>query len=212
MPLVNQHTTYIGAYAMNKKVCSESDCTRDLYLRGYCCMHYRRYMKSGKLKRVGRPSHLSLEEIGEWLLENRVTRHNDCLIFNGTKTNGYGKVDYKRRDLAVHRVVAYARGIIHDIDSSSHVLHSAEHCERLPDNLGKSCINPDHLRAGTHYENMQDRHLTDRYANKLTKEKVYTIRGLLKHTNITQRKVARHFGINVSNVSRIKSGDRWRID
>lgn len=71
----------------------------------------------------------------------------DCIDFKGgIDHNGYGRVQRNRRKLAAHRVVwmdAYG-----EIPPGMYVLHNCDN---------RRCINLQHLRLGTHYDNMQDR-------------------------------------------------------
>lgn len=77
-----------------------------------------------------------------------------CIVFQGSKDrDGYGQVHRKGRTFRAHRV-AYedAHG---PIPVGLHVLHSCDN---------PSCVNPDHLRVGTHQENMDDRNARGRTA------------------------------------------------
>jgi len=68
----------------------------------------------------------------------------------------------------------------------------------------KRCINPDHLTVGTHQENMADSAAINTMDHKLTLEEVDEIR----RDSRPQQAIADDYGLNQSNVSRIKSGDR----
>jgi len=76
-----------------------------------------------------------------------------------------------------------------------------------------SCVNPDHLYAGTQLENINDmvsrnRVKGERHNNaKLTNEKIFQIREMRK--TLSGVKVAAHFGINRSTVAKIIRGERW---
>lgn len=73
---------------------------------------------------------------------------SNCINSTHALTSGYGTIYYKGRFEKHHRV-AYAEH--HGIDISElagyFILHSCDN---------RACINPEHLRKGTHTENMQD--------------------------------------------------------
>lgn len=71
---------------------------------------------------------------------------------------GYGKLKdpVSKRILGAHRVAYMAW--VGDFDEELFVLHS---CDNPP------CINPEHLRLGTHEENMRDVRARRRHANTL---------------------------------------------
>lgn len=81
----------------------------------------------------------------EWLLDNysdKMDRTGDCWLWTGaTAGAGYGIITRDGENYYVHRVVL---GVIPD---DLEALHSC---------LNKNCFNPDHLRVGTHAENIQD--------------------------------------------------------
>ena len=77
-----------------------------------------------------------------------------------------------------------------------------------------SCVNPEHLRAGTHVDNVHDCKNKGRLADtrgechglsKLTEEKVRAIR----QWTGTQSEAARHFGVRQQAISKIVRGLRW---
>lgn len=79
------------------------------------------------------------------------------------------------------------------------------------DNPG--CVNPEHLFLGTKSENNRDRDMKGRVAkgsqsgrSKMTEEDV---RNILrdKRQNVV---IAKEFGVDPSQISRIRSGERWK--
>ena len=104
----------------------------------------------------------------------------DCDIFTGCKdTYGYGQVKNKGKSVLVHRwVLESAKG---PIPHGMFVLHSCD---------TPACVNVEHLRIGTHAENMMDK--------KNRRRAVGTNSGA-KHTRPTAK-------LTESNVISIKVG------
>ena len=80
------------------------------------------------------------------IVMSQAERRGDCLIFTGyVAANGYGRVETKETGpVMAHRVVAER----HLGPSPLLVLHSCD---------TPTCVNPDHLRYGTHGENARDK-------------------------------------------------------
>ncbi len=89
-------------------------------------------------------------------------------------------------------------------------LHVCHHCDT------PACVNPDHLFLGTQRDNKQDGFKKGRYQggglrgedhpdHKLTRQQVAEIRS----SNLSQYKLAKIYGVDQSNISRIKSGKAW---
>ena len=73
---------------------------------------------------------------------------SDCIVHTGyVGRNGYGQKKYRGRVVAAHRL-AYAKANGLDVFTmGGSVLHSCDN---------PVCVNPEHLRLGTHGENMRD--------------------------------------------------------
>lgn len=144
--------------------------------------------------------------------EERLWRHTEkgpsdqCWIWNACKNNqGYGQINVKGRLVLVHRL-SYE---IHygPVPQGMDVLH------KCPGGGNPACVNPAHLKHGTHIENMHDmiragHHLAGEHHHwaKLSDEDVVAIfraEGLHKE-------IAANFNIRQSMVSRIKSKTRRR--
>lgn len=124
---------------------------------------------------------------------------------------GYGTLTVRGRRAYAHRLAYQLAG--NTLGPDDHVLHACDN---------PACINPDHLRAGTRSDNMQDafrrgRLRTPRVAKfgstnpaaKLDEATVRSIRRLLNQ-HWTQREIAERHGISQSQVSNIARDRQWR--
>lgn len=91
------------------------------------------------------------EQIARWFHESpnrlwsRVDRGPECWVWTGPRRRGYGLITLGGTTRSVHRVVwTMTHG---EIPDGLEVLHR---CDNPP------CVRPDHLRLGTHRENMHD--------------------------------------------------------
>ena len=125
-----------------------------------------------------------------------------CHIFESDKGNGYGRITFNGRREPAHRV-AY-KLYVGEIPEGMHILHSCDE---------PGCVNPDHLRAGTHQDNMNDKVLRGRCSGcnggikTLSPAKVIEIREL--NLSTSQRKIALMFGISQAMVSHIVLRKKW---
>ena len=102
---------------------------------------------------------IEMQGVKERLFGNIATiPFSGCWIWMGfLNKHGYGKISVNGKPASAHRVsyeLAYGK-------SPKYVCHSCD-CP--------SCVNPDHLRDGSHSENMRDREARGR-ANKATGER-----------------------------------------
>lgn len=130
-----------------------------------------------------------------------VSDETGCWIWEGGKSggNGYGLV-YLRGDqpLYAHRVSH--RMFNGRIPAGLHVLHTCD-C--------KSCVNPEHLYAGTHADNMRDAVDRGRHVGrKLTASKARAIVAR-SDAGCTNNDLAVEFGVSVHSIARILRGENW---
>jgi hypothetical protein len=121
---------------------------------------------------------------------------------------GYGLINIQGEDYKAHRVSYFlANG---RIDDKLMVLHRCD---------VRSCVNPAHLFQGTAKDNSQDavrkgrnaKTFGERHGNhKLTKRQVEEIRQLCQTRTMTQKNIAKRFGVCESTVYYVAIGERWK--
>lgn len=138
----------------------------------------------------------------------KVAAENDCWEWiGGRHERGYGMMTIRHKGVRSHRF-SY---LIHNgpLPANSCVCHR---CDNPP------CVNPEHLFLGTHKENMEDRDGKGRNVNKrgddngasvLTSDQVREIKRLRDTGEMTQRAVAKRYGVGQGTVSRIVLGQCW---
>ena len=140
------------------------------------------------------------------LLANTNTTKNGCQEWQGRRIKNYGSLSHKGKNIGVHRIVAFL--VYGEPEPGMFALHS---CDNPP------CINPDHLRWGTHAENVQDTTSRNRRAvkrgerngrAKLDEAKVKAIRAIYG-TGPTTVEIAELYGVSNQIISRIIRGKAW---
>ncbi len=143
---------------------------------------------------------------------SKVEKTDGCWNWTGAtlprKTGGHGQIGFQRRVIGVHRISAMLHHLLtpdnveFTLDSHFHILHTCNN---------PRCVNPAHLYAGTHKQNMEDlaragnRRLPrgdQHHGTKVTNQQVQEIRKL-RQSGITRRIVAEQFGISITHVTRI---------
>ena len=127
---------------------------------------------------------------------DKLTPNGDCLEWTaGCFTDGYGQTKAWGKTWLTHRLALELEGV----DTTGHmVLHSCDN---------KLCCNPNHLRTGTHQENMDDMTSKGRQRRKLTEQDVLEIRAI---TGITQRAIADHYGVSEALIGYIRRRKIWQ--
>ena len=131
----------------------------------------------------------------------------DCIEFKGCKNKkGYGRKRIGGKVRLAHRL-SYCKDKnldIKDIDGLC-VMHTCDN---------PSCVNPEHLKLGTHQDNVADKVKKNRQKNgegiessKLTPAQVLEIRKLVKFK--TQSEVGKMFGVCNAQVSNIVRRKNW---
>ncbi len=155
----------------------------------------------------------------------KVDKSGECWLWTaGMNRQGYGKFWVDGRDMPAHRFsYQLAHGPIPDGKCV---------CHNCPGGDNPACVNPAHLWLGTDAENTADRHNKGRDARgerhasrtkpervargerhpmaKLTRQDAETIRRLYAAGGVSQRELARRFGMSPSQIGNITSGKHWR--
>lgn len=125
---------------------------------------------------------------------------DDCWLWLGVPYRyEYGSFCVGGNTYRAHRVSLFIfQG---HLDSTKMVLHS---CNNPP------CVNPRHLREGTHQDNMDDR--VDRLCEEsvLTPGEVALILGMKKTGKYTYYRLAALFGVSSSTIQTVVCGKAWR--
>ena len=136
---------------------------------------------------------------------NKVVKTDGCWRWVGTtqKKTGYGVFRWKGTVHYCHRFSAELAGM--DIEGEI-VLHECDN---------PCCVNPDHLKIGTHGDNVADKVSKNRQQkgedvpqSKLTEEQVRKVKQRLKNGD-KQKKIALDLGVDPSLISKIKHGQAW---
>jgi len=128
----------------------------------------------------------------------------ECWLWIGSlDTKGYGRLaSVNKLPILAHRLSYH----LHHggIPKGLHILHACD---------TPACVNPHHLEAGTHLNNMQDAQVKGRMQRgekrwnaKLTPAKVRAIRKDASPYNA----IARKHGVDASLISYVKRGKIWK--
>ena len=135
---------------------------------------------------------------------------NECLLFDGsTNGNGYGKMTFGGKTVAVHR---YALTLF-----AGPCPEGMEACHATADICGnRHCFSPAHLRWGTREENEADKipdgttiRGTFNGNAKLEDVAVVEIRTRYAAGGTSQRKLAAEYGVHQSTIFEIIHRQKW---
>lgn len=188
-----------GYYPQPIRLCSIEGCTGVHWGRGWCKMHYHRWVRHGDplTKLTGHTIKLIRDSV-----ESR--DRSDCWVWPyATSPFGYGFVWFENKMTQVHHVALIMDGTPQPPAPGDWALHS---CDNRP------CFNPAHLRWGTRADNTADMLKRNRQTNgirnaraKLTEEQVL----LIRKDPRPQRIIGKDFGVCQQTVCLIKQRKLW---
>lgn len=185
--------------------CSVEGCTRPRKGKGLCATHYQRLRMHGDPS-VCLTDNLPAGTALAWLQEQILQRsRSDCWAWPfSMRYRDYGVLRYLGQNMNAAGVALILTGHPRPDPPTNHLIHA---CDNPP------CVNPDHLRWGTHQENMADKMAKNRHAygekigrGKLTDEDVRAIR----KDHRTQEAVAASYGVTHRVIGKIRNGSLWK--
>ena len=161
------------------------------------------------------------EELEKWFYDQKQTTETGCWEWTRGMTTGYGMLRVDRKPILAHRFSLQLH-LKRPIEKHVEVRHMCHNTK---------CFNPEHLKEGTHAQNMRDMVDANRQAKgeylsqkckgivrdkirgegngrvKLTIEQVNEI---LTNNTDTFRVIGNKYGISTVHVKRIKTGESWK--
>jgi len=168
--------------------------------KGYCSMHYKRYLKHGDAATITKAPRGSTPAQSLHFAGWQVVPTSGCWNFAGRKNDdGYGVITKGRAPYLAHRA-AYEVWT-GPIPSGHLIRHTCDN---------RQCINPEHLLTGMPVDNTRDAVERQRMANgerhgmhKLTDHEVSAMRCEYARGGVTQRALARRYGCSQAQVSNV---------
>lgn len=167
--------------------------------RGLCRAHYQASWRRGE--------HLELplgkKPLRERILEKIEKSASGCWEWTAQlRPDGYAMVWHEGGSRRAHRLsYEVFKGV--KLDPHDVLCHRCDN---------RKCVNPDHIFIGTRADNVRDAASKDRmpfgddhWNARLTEAQVEMIRSI---KGVTQKEIARQFGVNSSTIGRIRSGAR----
>lgn len=139
-------------------------------------------------------------------ISSKIIVTDDCWIWKASRfPNGYGQCKCDGKNWKAHRLVYTL--LVGQIPENLLLLHRCDN---------RRCVNPAHLWAGTHQENMDDSAAKGRKGgeanpnSKLSAQEVREIRDLCASRLFQRIEIARFYGITGTMVGYIRDGANWK--
>lgn len=139
------------------------------------------------------------------LMEIDIDKSGDCWEWTGRKNkSGYGLTAVRGGSEIAHR--AYWQLVVGEVPDGMYLLHSCDN---------KCCVNPAHLRVGTHAENMAEAKERKRMRPmrgidngraKITYEIADAIRADVSSSNVS---LGKKYGVSDVVISNVRLGRSW---
>jgi hypothetical protein len=156
----------MGRPKLNVGPCSVDGCAEDAVQKGMCRPHYQSWWKHGDPLHVDKFTYRGTPEERFW---RKVEKTDSCWLWTAQITpKGYGRFYLDGRNRGSHEV-AYELfiGPIPAGLEIDHTCHSNSDCTYVNEDCPhRRCVNPDHLEAVTHAENLSRRNGTSGPAPK----------------------------------------------
>ena len=192
--------------------CTVPKCEAQSIARGLCRLHYKRWWRTGDTdSREKRPSGMTHGDLVQYY-STRAKHAGDCLITaKNPNRQGYSVVWNGITMVMLHRLVLEAKmgRTLLECEQANH------RCNR------PSCINPDHLYAGSQQDNM--RYMWDSgrgrggfahgTINGMAKLNDDAARKIIEHgiqETMTRRELALQYGVTYSVIAKIQRRESWK--
>ena len=187
------------------RVCSLENCSRPILVKGLCPTHYHRLRRTGDPMGRIRGGYGDTHTSRFW--SKVAVTADPCRCWewlHSVNNNGYGVVHARGKRWLAHR---YAWFLVYGVEPTQCLLHSCDN---------PKCLNPNHLREGTHQENAYDKMERGRQPSgekvwnaRLLNSDVANIRQAIQD-GVRKTDIARQYGILKSTVSGIASGRLYK--
>lgn len=186
--------------ALKGLLCTVEKCDQPMHARGMCARHYKQANRTGKATPGMKGKHGTVAERFWHYVEK--SGADECWLWTGNRDkDGYGSIRTPETQLRAHRV-SYK---IHNPGDCIEGLVVRHRCNNPP------CVNPAHLLAGTHLDNMADRmeaghfyvnedHPNTKYSNEVVAQ--------VRAASGTHEEVAARFGMSTSQAGNIRRGQQ----